>query len=256
MKVLVIIGSPRTHGRTYKIVKMFEEYLNIYGVIETEYLYLRDLNIQSCRGCGICLERGEEYCPLKDDKTVIFDKMSSSDGVIIAVPNYSLQIPAITKNLFDRLSYVFHRPCFFHIAWVPIVTEGAFGYKEILKYLNTVGEFWGFNICRGVGFTMPNYEVNVDNTDIMNKKIGEAAKRFYEKMVGLKSPSPNLKKLVIFRFVRTLHSFKTNKEYRDYQYYKERGWFNSVYYYDVKLSLPKRMIGALIDKIALRQARK
>ena len=37
----------------------------------------------------LCLNKGEELCPLKDDRDLLIDKMNNSDGIIFASPNYS-----------------------------------------------------------------------------------------------------------------------------------------------------------------------
>jgi multimeric flavodoxin WrbA len=57
--------------------------------------------------------KGEEFCPLKDDRDVMIEKMTASDGVVFATPNYSFQVSALMKIFLDRLGFVFHRPRFF-----------------------------------------------------------------------------------------------------------------------------------------------
>jgi hypothetical protein len=46
-----------------------------------------------------------------------------------------------------------------------------------------------------------------------------------------------------------------NEEYKDYRYYKEKGWFESDYYYPAKLSLVKKLAGKLFDMIGIYTAR-
>ena len=43
---------------------------------------------------------------------------------------------------------------------------------------------------------------------------------------------------------------------RDYTYYRDKGWFESSYYYPARLNVLKRSAGALIDYVSLRNARK
>jgi hypothetical protein len=38
-----------------------------------------------------------------------------------------------------------------------------------------------------------------------------------------------------------------DEEYRDYNYFKERGWFESDYYYDTSLGPIKKAAGHLFD---------
>lgn len=251
------MGSPRKSGRTSKVVKIFEEQLKKYEDVNIEYVFLTDYNILTCKGCELCLKKGEEYCPLKDDTSLLFNKISESDGVIIASPNYALQVSAIMKNFFDRLAYVFHRPCFFHKAWISVVVEGAYGGKDIVKYLDNLGDFWGFTICKGVSFTLPVNEVLENERSKINLQLQKKAKAFYEILASNKPVTPSLKRLCMFRLVRTFHGNNPSDEFtRDYEYYKENGWFDSQYYYDTKLSFPKRIIGSIADKFALMQAKK
>ena len=110
-KVTAIIGT-QTRKATYQAVQEFEKNLKQYGEIDFEYVFLSDYHLEFCRGCKLCFDRGEEYCPLKDDRDVLLAKMEQSDGVIFATPNYAFQLSARMKNLFDRLAYIDHRPRF------------------------------------------------------------------------------------------------------------------------------------------------
>jgi len=67
-EVVVVIGSPHK-GRTLEIVNKLEQSLKEIDNISFEYVFLRDVDLKQCRGCGVCLERGEEFCSLKDDRT-------------------------------------------------------------------------------------------------------------------------------------------------------------------------------------------
>jgi hypothetical protein len=46
-----------------------------------------------------------------------------------------------------------------------------------------------------------------------------------------------------------------NENYRDYTYYREHGWFESNYYYPVKLNPFKKLIGRFFDMMATQMAR-
>lgn len=60
----------------------------------------------------------------------------------------------------------------------------------------------------------------------------------------------------IFRMSRTSIKLMLDESYRDYTYYKEKGWFESDYYYSVKLNPFKKLIDMLFDRMAARSARK
>lgn len=135
-KVTAIIGNQQKHA-TYKAVCEFEARLRTYGEIEFEYIFLKDYRLEFCRGCKVCFSKGEEFCPLKDDRDVLIGKMENSDGVIMATPNYAFHVSASMKNLLDRLAYVFHRPQFFGKTYTAVVNQGIHGGKGIVKYLSS-----------------------------------------------------------------------------------------------------------------------
>jgi len=110
IKVLVIHGSPH-QGNTMKLTRKFEETMKKHGDIHFEYLSVSELSIGMCRGCFNCITKGENLCPLQnDDVKRILIKMDEAHGVVIAAPTYMYNIPAVMKNLIDRLSYLGHRP--------------------------------------------------------------------------------------------------------------------------------------------------
>ena len=84
LKILAISGSFRK-GNSYKVLsKIPEDYPNI----DYELLMLKDAELNECRGCYVCIKRGAEYCPHKDDRDAILQKMRDADGVIFQSPVY------------------------------------------------------------------------------------------------------------------------------------------------------------------------
>ena len=92
-KVTIFVGSAHKGGATYRAACQFREDLESYGDLHCEIVVLSDYNLGVCRGCKICFERGEERCPLKDDRDALIEKMTASDGVVFASPNYSFWSP-------------------------------------------------------------------------------------------------------------------------------------------------------------------
>ena len=98
---------------TYHAVRQFLDNLQSLGDVKYEIVALSDYRLGLCGGCKVCFSKGEEFCPQKDDRDVLIEKMTSSDGVVFATPNYSFQVSALMKMFLDRLGFVFHRPRFF-----------------------------------------------------------------------------------------------------------------------------------------------
>ncbi|HYF91291.1 MAG TPA: flavodoxin family protein [Symbiobacteriaceae bacterium] len=120
----VFVGSAHKQGSTHYAVRQFLDNLQSSG----------DHRLATCRGCKVCFGKGGEFCPLKDDRDVLFDKIMASDGVVFASPNYSFQVSAILKLFLDILGFVFHRPRFFGKTFTSIVTQGFFGGGKIVRY--------------------------------------------------------------------------------------------------------------------------
>ncbi|MFX4263284.1 flavodoxin family protein [Pelotomaculum propionicicum] len=251
-KVIAIIGSPRK-GRTFEAVGMFEKRLKELGNIDFEYVFLKDVSLKECRGCGLCLEKGEEFCPLEDNRADIFARMMKADGVIFATPVYSLQVTALLKNLLDRLAYVFHRPCFFHKSFMAVVTQGIYGVEGVLKYLDEVAHFWGFKVCPGLGLTVFWEKPSAADLKKIDDEAEKAAKRFYDSLTRNSDPVPSLKEVIMFRSVRAFHSIAAGFP-RDHQYYREQGWLDSDYYYETRLGWHKKLAGRWVERQALKQA--
>lgn len=253
-KITAFIGSARKRT-TYKAVQEFEKYLRQYNdEIDFEYVFLSDFNLEFCRGCKLCFDKGEEFCPLKDDQKELLDKMEHSDGIIFASPSYAFQVSAQMKNFIDRISYIFHRPRFFGKAFLVIVTQGVPGIKDVLKYLESTGANLGFNVVKGCSlWTLEPMTENQQKK--ASQKIKKASERFNKELMRQTMPIPSLFRLMLFRMTRTGIQY-SGVRYYDYEYYREKGWFESDYYYDVPLGFFKNQAGHLFDLIGKQMAKR
>ncbi len=147
-KVTAFVGSAHKKN-THKAVVQFLNNLQALGDVEYEIVTLSDYKLGICRGCRLCFEKGEEFCPLKDDRDVLMDKIAASDGVIFATPNYTFQMSGIMKVFLDRFGFAIHRPRYFGKTFTSIVTQGFMGGNEIVEYFDFVGQILGFNTVKG-----------------------------------------------------------------------------------------------------------
>lgn len=250
MKVTAFVGSARKK-HTFNAAKQFLNNLQSLGDIEYEIVRLCDYNLKICGGCKSCTDKGEELCPLKDDRDILIEKMMNSDGVIFASPNYLFQASGLMKIFLDRLCFLSHRPCFFGKTFTSIVTQGMMGGKAIVKYFNFIGDRMGFNVVKGSVLTTLEPMTEKGQAKI-DEIIDSQSKRFYSKLIKKEYPTPMFFKLMIFRMSRTSIKLMLDESYKDYTYYKEKGWFESDYYFPVKLNPFKKLIGRLFDRIAAR----
>lgn len=100
MKVIGINGSSRKDGNTAIIIGKVFDVLNKEG-IDTELIQLADYDIQPCRGCFACKDRGN--CVFtKDGFAEIFRRMVAADGIILGSPVYSADVSAKMKAFLER----------------------------------------------------------------------------------------------------------------------------------------------------------
>jgi multimeric flavodoxin WrbA len=253
LKVTAFVGSARKK-HTYHAAKQFLEELQSFGNVEYEIVCLSDYDLKICKGCKLCLDREENLCPLADDRDRLIEKMMNSDGIVFASPNYSFQVSGYMKVFLDRLAYFLHRPQFFGKTYTSIVAQGIFGGKKILKYLDQVGNGMGFNTIKGVCIkTLEPIPENQHRKN--NAEIKKLSNKFYSQLIKNEYPTPSLFKLMLFRMSRTSINHSLDEEYKDYNYYKEKGWFDSEYYYPVNLNPFKKMVGKLFDIVAVRMSK-
>jgi multimeric flavodoxin WrbA len=252
-RVTAFVGSPRKK-HTHDAVVQFLGNLQSMGDIEYEIVRLSDYRLQVCRGCKVCCDKGEEYCPLKDDRDVLIEKMMASDGVVFASPNYSFQVSAIMKTFLDRLGFAFHRPRFFGKTYTSIVTQGIYGGDKIVDYLDFVGNGLGFNTVKGSCITTlePMTEKQQHKID---RVLVRQARRYYARLEKPGYPMPSLFRLMIFRMSRTSMKLELDEGFRDYTYYADKGWFESDYYYPTRLGVLKKGAGKLFDWVSARMTR-
>jgi multimeric flavodoxin WrbA len=249
-RVTAFVGSARKK-HTYSAVSEFLDRLEALGGVECEIVTLSDYHIETCRGCKLCFNKGEELCPLKDDRDVLIAKMTESDGVVLASPNYSFHVSGIMKTFLDRLGFLFHRPRFHGKTFTSIVVQGVYGGRKIVKYLDFVGGGLGFNVVKGSCSTAfePMTEKERRKRD---KVLARQGKRFHGELWKTADDVPTLFELIIFRMARTSIRLAPDDSPRDYTYYSEHGWFESDYYYPTHLGLFKSLAGKLLDTIFAR----
>lgn len=254
MKVIAFVGSARKR-HTYNATMRFLENLRSMGNIETEIVSLSDHRLEICRGCKLCTDKGEELCPMKDDRDLLLEKLFAADGVVFATPNYSFNVSGRMKVFLDRLAFALHRPRGFGKAFSSITVEAIYRGKEIAKYFDFVGRGLGFNVVKGR--IVKSLEPMTEKVRKRNEKtIDRQSRKFYEVLVRKELPAPSLLELFVFHWGRTSMHGMLDKSFKDFRHYGEAGWFESAYYYPVRLGLLKRAVAKAVDGVVARRIRK
>ena len=104
-KVLLVNGSPRPDGNTFCCLKEIETQLQKHG-IESEIVQIGIKPIRMCINCGACHRNGGKGCVFTDDLcSVITQKMSTSDALIVGTPVYYGQPNGGVLSLMQRLFF-------------------------------------------------------------------------------------------------------------------------------------------------------
>lgn len=254
LKVLAVMGSPRSRGNTYKVTKMVEERMKKMGDVEFEYLFLKDLALRTCLGCRACMDRGEECCPLKDDRAMVEEKILGADGVIFASPTYVGNVSGLMKNFIDRFAYVCHRPKFFKSA-MAITTSGGGGAGFMLIAFSIALSTWGFKVVHKLGAITHEHPERYTPKDravqeaAMVKKVDMAAKKFYGSLSS-NPPKPGIISMAQFLYVKQAHS-RDDPASADYRYWKSHGWYenDACYFYDPEAGVLKRSLAVAASKL-------
>ncbi len=108
-KVIILNGSPRKNWNTYKMCESFANGVKESGA-EAEIINLYDVDFKGCRSCFACkLKNGKSFgkCGYPDGLTPVLDKISQSDGVVLASPVYFGDVTGVTRSLIERLFFPF-----------------------------------------------------------------------------------------------------------------------------------------------------
>jgi len=97
--MLLINGSPRKDGSTMTLLNRAAEMAQDAGY-SLKRLDLIDMDIQPCRGCLKCKEKGS--CILQDDLTPVYDMIREYDFIVMGSPVYFGDSTGLFKTFFDR----------------------------------------------------------------------------------------------------------------------------------------------------------
>lgn len=98
--LLAILGSPHRQGPTAQMLNLAVSAAKSAGYTVSE-INLYEMELAPCKGCLACHSSRE--CVLDDDIRTITKLFKEADFILLAAPVYWANIPAVVKNMFDRL---------------------------------------------------------------------------------------------------------------------------------------------------------
>ncbi len=110
MKIVALLGSPRSKGNSAVLAEYFLETAKGFGA-ETQSFVLNRLNYQGCQACRAC-KKTSEICVLKDGLTAVLEDVRQADVIVFASPVYFGDVTGQMKTFIDR-TYSYLTPDFY-----------------------------------------------------------------------------------------------------------------------------------------------
>ena len=99
-RLVTIMGSPRSNGKTAEMLALFENIMTENG-IGIKRFNLGKKSIYGCIACGYCKEKG--HCFVDDDVNAIGSELELASGIVVASPVYYASPNGAVISLLDRL---------------------------------------------------------------------------------------------------------------------------------------------------------
>jgi multimeric flavodoxin WrbA len=220
MKILGINSSPRgKNSRTLKLVEAVLDGARQKGA-ETELVDICKLDIRYCLGCQVCYATGK--CIQEDDLSDLWDKILSSDGVVIGSPVYINGVTAQLKTMIDRLADAIHCQMLLGKYGCAVTTAGGSGDKEVLNYmkyfLNQLGVLTVGDVGAVIGRNPSALDAAIGDAVVMGQTLAAAIQK--------QRHYPNQERVLVERREYFRQLVEANKEAwaHQYDYWMEKGW--------------------------------
>jgi multimeric flavodoxin WrbA len=231
MNILILVGSYRRNGNTDQITGLIKDHLQVEAdrhnvPMEIETIFLGQQNLQFCRGCRICFDRGEQNCPVKDDLLEIKSKMLAADGVLMASPVYVDDVSGITKTFIDRMCHVCHRPQFAGKTAFFVATTGSSRTGKTLETMSMALRTWGFYVAGQAGYKMGALMKRENTRKQFEDQAARSARQFFLAIYHARYRKPSFFALMMFKIQQMSWKTEGVPGTLDYRYWEDQGWFD------------------------------
>jgi multimeric flavodoxin WrbA len=240
MNILILTSSFRKKGNTAQIVDLLQQSIRDLwatktDALEFETIDLAEQNIQHCRGCRVCFNKGETYCLYWEDIVAIKAVMRSADMFILASPVYVEDVNGVMKTFLDRLAHINHRPEFAGKYAYVLTTSGSGSSGHAVRTMVTTLRTWGVHIIGQRDFVSGALSSKEALSTRYQKPIEKIARQIVDTVEKKKTETPSFVSLLFFRIQQ--RSWQRHVEDSvDYHYWESRGWLErgATFYYPHK----------------------
>ena len=227
MKLLILTGSYRQSGNTAAAVKLFEDEIRAsfaakHIEVQAETVLLAHQNIQHCRGCRLCFDKGEHMCPNKDDVLQIRDKMLDADLLVMASPIYVEDVSGVMKMFIDRMAFLCHRPAFFGKPAFVITTSGMGATNHTYSTMARALFAWGYVVTGKLSIKAGALISSEEMKKLYQVNIKKAALFALRRIA--KPAKPSFMSLMSFYIQQNFYLKCADKTSVDYLYWHNNGW--------------------------------
>jgi multimeric flavodoxin WrbA len=104
IRILGISATPVVGGNCDKLLQEALKAAQEVGDVDTQFINLSDKKITTCQVCQYCVEN-KTNCKIKDYMYTMYEEIDQSDGIIVGVPVYVLNISVPFANMMSRFRY-------------------------------------------------------------------------------------------------------------------------------------------------------
>ena len=257
MQALILIGSYRVRGNTARLAALVEEGLTLAAAqrdipLTAETINLGHLALAPCRGCRVCFDRGEEYCPHDDDFAQVKAKMQAADVLIIATPVYVDDVSGIVKTWIDRLAHVCHRPEFAGKCVYVLATTGSSPTGHARRTLTVALRTWGYHVVGEQGFATGARMADDDLTAKYRAAAHGIGRKLVDAVRTGAARNPTFAALLTFR-IQQAGWRRAAPGTVDHRYWTDHGWlardctyFTPIHANRVKVALARGVGAAMV----------
>jgi multimeric flavodoxin WrbA len=101
MHFISFVVSERKNGNCDLLGRLAAKYAKESGADSSEIIYLKNYDIEQCRGCLHCVLE-KKKCKINDDLYQLLDDIKKADRLLLVAPVYVLSVPGKLKLLLDR----------------------------------------------------------------------------------------------------------------------------------------------------------